>query len=486
MRRAYAVLAMFALTTGCKSQKVIELETEVAAAKARVASLDKKRREVLEETKRVEVERKTFAQQADEAELAKARLVAAGLVLHGDPIPDSVLLEDALRNKSADLGKLAANIVQRQLPCVSDTPADNSEPDDGPGDYGEDCAPPELPDECEGVVERTIQSFTWSCGDIIKVAGARPVAVCTASGEWSSDTWPLDVPTARIDAEVLRLAMELKGRLYVADWPNPSTDLYRPHNDEELTQCAARNDDARCIRACEEKYGRIEDVCRRYYDDEQGDYDDSQEGEDPAVARARAEAEAAEAEAARAREELGYQECLAACEPSAQESEEAPDPVVARLELRKERFPGVFAFDVSFEDSTPDAGALEPNVLVVAFPMAFVEGDDPEPTDDTVDALAELLLVKSMSKYETPKGTLLFGPSLKDLPSGAVVTDGKEPAQILTAWEVCAMVPAAKQGAIAQPCAVLPPPPPVKDAGVDAGVVDAGIDAGVATDGGAP
>lgn len=459
---------------GCKSQKLIAVETEVAAARARLETLEKKRRDLLDETKRVALSQKTYAQQADEAEVAKARLVAAGLVLHGDPVPDGVLLEEALKSKSPELGKLAANIVQRQLPCLSADEPGDAEPTDDER-YGDDCGPPELPDECEGVLERTVQSLDWSCPSIVKTPGARPVAVCFASGTWRTAEWPLGVPTAQIDSEMVRLTLEHKGRLFVADWPAPSLDVYRPPNDLELAQCRSRNDSAHCTRTCEERSGRLDDVCRRYYDAPEDDEYDPEE--DPDVAAARRASEQADAEAARAREELEYQQCLAACDAEADTSEPEA-PITARLELRKERLPGVFAFDVSYDTSAPDAGPLPKDVLVLGFDDALTEVVEPESQGDTVDALDELLLVKSLSRFDAPDGVVLFGPDSRGAPAGVVVAaDGRGIPRVLTPHELCALLPAAKRGPVDAACAALPPLAP-PDAGAP--------DAGAVTDGGAP
>ena len=111
MRTMLAVtMAAFAFQ-GCKSQKVIEVETEIAAAKARVTTLEKRRQELTAEMRKLQVERKTFSQQADEAALAKERLSAAGYVLRNEPIPEGVQLDEALRSKSPKLGALAASIA---------------------------------------------------------------------------------------------------------------------------------------------------------------------------------------------------------------------------------------------------------------------------------------------------------------------------------------------------------------------------------------
>jgi hypothetical protein len=473
-RQLTLALAVTVTVAGCKSQKVVQAEIELAAAKARVATLDKKRKDLTDELKRTEVARRTFAQQADEAEVAKQRLVSAGLVLHGDPVPDSVLLEDALRTKSPKLGALAASIVQRQLPCVEDKAGDapDEQPDEGEGD-GYNCSPPELEDACVGVLEETVQSFKWECPAVVKAQGARPVAVCLAQGVWRSDTWEgVSYPTTQTDNQVIRLALVNKNRLFVSDFPKPSMALYRPHNDEELATCAAENEDAQCIRKCDTDFGRLENTCERYgdYGDEGPDYDDSEEN--PDVAAARRAAEQADAEAARAREELQYQECLARCARSPDERE--PEAVVGlRYTLTEDRYPGVFIFEVDYDSGEADGGALPSQVVVLGLDDALTEVTDPEAAseDDTMGEVAWLLHVKTLQKHETPEGLVLFG----EAPNGAIDAvliskSGKAAPRPLSAVEACAAVPVAKQGPIASKCAEPPPTPP--DAGVPA--VDGG------------
>jgi hypothetical protein len=143
-------LASFLVVAGCRSEKVRALEADVAAAKARLVTMDGKRKALLDEARTLEVQRQTLSKQADESELARLRLVGAGEVLAGRPLPDAVLLEEALRTKSPELGALAASIVQRQLPCV------DAQPDPPSDEPGPECQAPELPDECAGVDERTI------------------------------------------------------------------------------------------------------------------------------------------------------------------------------------------------------------------------------------------------------------------------------------------------------------------------------------------
>ena len=222
MRTMLAMTVVALTAAGCKSQKVIAVETEVAAAKARVATLEKRRQELTADSRTLQVERKTFTHQADEAALAKERLVAAGLALQGLPIPDGVLLDEALRAKSAKLGELAATIVQRQLPCIDPNAEKDAEAD------GPDCSPPPLDDSCEGVAARSTQAFSWSCQDIVTSGKAPPTAVCLANADVAESAYPLDGPTDRLDADVVRLAFEKAGRLLVADWPPPNLEFYTP------------------------------------------------------------------------------------------------------------------------------------------------------------------------------------------------------------------------------------------------------------------
>lgn len=129
MRTMLAVTCAVLAAQGCKSQKVLAVEVEVAAARGRLAALEKKRQELLTESRRLQIERKTFSHQADEAALARERLIAAGQVLGGQPIPDGLQLDEALRTKSPQLGALAAKIIQRQLPCAD--PEAEAEDDSG-------------------------------------------------------------------------------------------------------------------------------------------------------------------------------------------------------------------------------------------------------------------------------------------------------------------------------------------------------------------
>ncbi|HEY1087852.1 MAG TPA: hypothetical protein VGE37_09160, partial [Archangium sp.] len=103
MRSSIAVLALIAVG-GCKSEKLRAVETDLEAARLRVAALDKKRQELTGKLKQLQLTRKTYAQQADEAELARARLNGATFVLNGGAIPDSLLLDEAMRAKSPELG----------------------------------------------------------------------------------------------------------------------------------------------------------------------------------------------------------------------------------------------------------------------------------------------------------------------------------------------------------------------------------------------
>jgi hypothetical protein len=71
-------LASFLVVAGCRTEKVRALEADVAAAKARLVTMDGKRKALLDEARTLEVQRQTLSKQADESELARLRLVGAG------------------------------------------------------------------------------------------------------------------------------------------------------------------------------------------------------------------------------------------------------------------------------------------------------------------------------------------------------------------------------------------------------------------------
>ncbi len=445
MRTMLAMTVVVLTAAGCKSQKVISVETEVAAAKARIATLEKRRQELTAESRKLQVERKTFTHQADEAALAKERLVAAGFALQGQPIPDGVLLDEALRAKSATLGELAATIVQRQLPC--------EEPKDDDA-TGPDCSPPPLDDSCEGVAARTTQSFSWSCQDLVSSGKTPPTAVCLSSAEVEESAYPLDGPTDHLDADVVRLAFEKAGRLVVADWPPPSLALYTPANWSELQSCEWENGNAQCIRSCDERHGRLHGGCDDWagdsYDGEGGD-----ESEEPAELRTAREAAAqAERDAAEARDEVSYQECLAQCDTAVRYAEPPPN---ARISLKYQRAPapGLFQFDVLQPE---DDGGVPAHTLLISFPALHAElaGTAVADDQDTVhDLSTELDVVKIIEGKVNDGQRILAGLTLQGLPVGVQISmDGKTAPLTLDLDEVCAFAVEVKNTKMQERCVV--------------------------------
>lgn len=484
MRSSIAALALLAVA-GCKSEKLKAVETDLEAARLRVAALDKKRLELTAKSKQLQLTRKTYAQQADEAELARVRLNGATFVLSGGTIPDSLLLDEAMRAKSPELGTLAAKIVQRQLPCV-DPDAPGEEPD------GPDCSPPPLDDACEGVDERVYQPFAWSCPAVVTEQGPA-TAVCTSPVEMASSEYPLFTTTDKVNGVVVRLAFESKGRLVVGDWPTPKLDYYYPTNDDELATCRASNDSMQCVRACDEKFQRLPGGC----DDWAGDgYDGEggEESEEPAELReARRAAAEAELEAGRARDEVAYQECLVGCGDGEIDLEN--DPVAdMSLEFKKAPAPGVFQFAAKVPKSD---GGVSNRAVLLSFPAFF------EAKAGTLE-LGDKDTVRDLS-YEFETEHLIEGPVAdgKRVYAGMtpedtiavmeVSLDGSEAPQWLGVDEGCAFAEKMKNKDLIRGCKAAQDErariaAKVIDAGMpDAGVPDAGVpDAGTSDAGGAP
>ncbi|MFZ5442210.1 MAG: hypothetical protein ACOZQL_19535 [Myxococcota bacterium] len=464
MHLRWVLLALMALS-GCKSQKLRDVEAELAATRSRLATLETKRKELLAESKRLLVERKTHAQQADEAELARNQVLAAGLVLGGQPVPDGVLLDDALRSKRGDLGRLAATIVQRQLPCGSDTPAD--EPQEG-----SPCEPPPLEDACEGVEPRIVQPLSWTCAETVASPGLATVAVCKSAGAWTASTLPLAVPGERVDADVVRLAFEHHGRLVVADWPPPDLELYRPRNASELDACEATNSQEQCLRTCDERFGRLSGCGDGWGDSPMGEEDE--ENEEPYELRQAREAAAlAEAQAAEARNELEYQECRAPCEVEATEEGGALSSV--SLTLRKERFPGLFFFDVTI-DGHDDAGVSTRQLVLSFDELLEAKRDALElPAEDLVRGLSVVFDTPHLEQLESKDEVTYVG---FDVPTNTVraVTFSKA-ADGETRWlnrtETCQLVAERKLAQLEQYCPAARPPAveAAFDGGADAGEV---------------
>lgn len=440
--------AVFA-AQGCKSQKVLAVETELAAAKGRLATLEKRRQDLNAESRRLQVERKTFSTQADEAALAKERLVAAGLVLRGMPIPDGVQLDEALRAKSPKLGELAAAIVQRQLPCA-DPDAEQEDEATGP-----DCSPAPLADSCEGVDARTTQSLNWKCQAIVPTEKGPAAAVCVANAELAESLYPLSAPALHVEGDVVRVAFEKSGRLVVADWPPPDLELYRPQNWAELATCEAENSHAQCVRTCDERHGRLAGGC----DDWGGDGDegggDGEEDTEPYELRAAREVAArAEADAAQARDELAYQECLAGCETS----EDAEPEPVSRVSLQYKRSPapGLFQFDVTLAE---EDGGVPAHTVVISFPAlheALAGTAAPPGDDDTVRELVTQLDVQRLIEGEVVEGKRIFaGLTQEGFPVGVRASvDGKTAPVDLELEDVCDFAEHRKDVVMVERCGV--------------------------------
>jgi hypothetical protein len=447
MRTLLAITcAVFALP-GCKSRQLLSVETDLAAAKGRLATLEKRRLELMAESRKLQVERQTLSQQADEASLARERLVGAGLALRKLPIPDGVLLDEALRAKSPKLGVLAASIVQRQLPCV-DPEAEAPAGPDGPG-----CEPPPLDDACLGVAERTIQSLEWSC-QVVTTPNAPASAVCVATAELQESTYPLSAPTTRVQGDVVRLAFEKKGRLFVADWPSPQLDFYRPPNSAELATCQAENDHAQCIRSCDERHGRLVSACGDWGDDgAEGPQGDDENPEPYEVRAAREAAERAEREAERARDELSYQECLASCEGG---SETSPEPI-ARIEVSYQRSPapGVFQFEVALAG---EDGGVPPHTLLLSFPALLEElsaGVTPLTADTVLELSTELDVGKLLEGKPVDGQQLLGGVTPDGVPVAVrIALDGKSTPTPLDLDAVCDFAEQVQNAPMREACAV--------------------------------
>lgn len=469
MHLRWVLLALMALS-GCKSQKLRDVEAELAATRSRLATLETKRKELLAESKRLLVERKTHAQQADEAELARNQVLAAGLVLGGQPIPDGVLLDDALRSKRGDLGRLAATIVQRQLPCGSDTPAEDPQ-------EGNPCEPPPLEDACVGVEPRIVQPFSWTCAETVASPGLATVAVCKGAGSWPANTLPLAVFGERVDADVVRLAFEHRGRLVVADWPPPDLELYRPRNASELDACEATNSQEQCLRTCDERFGRLSSCGDGWGDSPMGE--DDEENEEPyELKQAREAAALAEAQAAEARNELEYQECRAPCEVEATE-EDAMSSV--SLTLRKERFPGLFFFDVSI-DGHDDAGVSTRQLVLSFDELLEAKRDELElPEEDLVRGLSVVFDTPRLEKLESKDEVTFVGFDewLHTVRAVRIQKGASGERRWLSLAEMCQLVAERKVAQLEHYCPVAPPPEDPLDEGTP--VFDGGVDAGEVT-----
>lgn len=456
-------MACFVLCAGCESKELLDARAELAAAKGRVAALEKRRAELDAKRQEHTASLELLAQQADEAELERQRLIGALTALDEGKVPDGILLDEAMRAKDPKLDALAAEIIQRQLPCGSD----DEDEDGDPPDADWNCGRPPLEDACIGVEPRIRQAPQWTCTDFVTAPGFPTAALCTGEAEWRVGDYPARmVTTPDVDAELIRVAFEHQGHLYVQDWPPPSQDLYEPENADELAACAADNEHEGCVRSCDEKFGRI--GCGD--DGYEGEYEDDGEGppENPELAAARAAAAEAEREAARAQEELQYQECLDTCGSGDGETELAPVPDAVSYALKASPAPGLFVLGVSVRTHDGDTEKTDETHSLVLHAPHFVAlaGGTLTEKDDTVTALDEVLDVQHLQMGKPVDGAvLLAGLGTKGVEGIRVAADGRQAPEALSSEEVCAFLSKQKgvAPALTQACAA---PPATTDAGV--------------------
>ena len=373
---------------------------------------------------------------------------------------------------------LAAAIVQRQLPCI-DPEADTEEGPDGP-----DCSPPPVDDACEGVSQRSTQSFVWDCKDIVTTGKAPATAVCVSSAELDQSFYPLSAPTAHLQGDVVRLAFEKGGRLLVADWPPPNLDLYSPSNWSELASCEEENGHLQCVRSCDERHGRLGGC-----DDWGGEGGDGEgegtETESYELQAAREAAAREEREAAEARDELSYQECLAACSSGEEGDPEAePSNAVVYLEYRRSPAPGLFQFDVELAE---EDGGVPDHTLLLSFPALHdaLAGTDAPDGEDTVHELTTALDVEKLIEGKVVDGLKVYaGIGLNGTPMAVRVSmDGKLAPTELELDDVCEFAEQLKSSKLLERCVV------AKAAREEAKVkaaakADGGVDGGLSPDAG--
>ncbi|MEW5741201.1 MAG: hypothetical protein AB1938_19920 [Myxococcota bacterium] len=470
MRRSLTFIALMVLSA-CESKELLDAKAELASTKARLAALEKRRGELTARQQSQRASRETLAQQADDAELARVRLEAALTALEEGRVPDHLLLDEAMRTKDPKLDALAAQVVQRQLPCAAE--ADDAAP--AQEQYYDDCAPPPPEDACEGVEVRTRQSFKWDCSQLSARPGFPTAAVCTADAEWESDVVPdLASTTNRVDGQLLRIAFEKDGHLFVRDWPPPSVDLYEPPNTAELKACAATNEAETCTRQCDESFGRLgcgPDGYEGEYEEADGEVEDN-----PDLAAARAAAAQAEAEAQRAREELEYQQCLADCRED--DEEDGPQKLeLISFTLASSPAPGVFVLRARHLMEDSEEPADESRTLVLHHPdfVSLAQGAL-TPGEDTVKELVELLDVVDLEVVPEEGSVLLAGLDQDQPVAVRAALDGKVPPTAVDPREACDVLEKKKPKlgkALLEACRR--PPPPRADAGLQRGA-----------DGGAP
>ncbi|MCC6336617.1 MAG: hypothetical protein IT380_21840 [Myxococcales bacterium] len=469
MRLGLAAVLLLALSA-CASKELLDAEAELAATRARLAALEKRRSELTAKQQARRVSRAALAQQADDAELARVRLLAALTALDEGKVPDHLLLDEAMRAKDPTLDALAAQVVQRQLPCVDEA----GEPPAEQTWYG-GCAAPPPEDACEGVEVRVRQRFEWDCSELIARAGFPTAAFCTAVAEWDSRVVPdLSGASDRIVGQLIRIAFEKDGHLFVRDWPPPSVDLYEPPNTLALEACAATNEAEQCTRRCDESFGRV--GCGP--DGGEGEYEESdgEEVENPELPAAREAAARAEAEAQRAREELEYQQCLDTCRGD-DDAEHPPMLELLNFTFTTSPAPGVFALQarhlLADSEEVPD----QLRTLVLHHPdfVTSAQGTLSAPAEDTVKELVELLDVVDLEVVPEGASVLVAGLDRNQLVAVRAWLDGKQAPAAVDAEEACRLLeerPKARKSLV-EACRRLP-----------ASKADAGTSS--AADGGAP
>ncbi|GMU63318.1 MAG: hypothetical protein AMXMBFR34_50810 [Myxococcaceae bacterium] len=459
MRLGLAAVLLLALSA-CASKELLDAEAELAATRARLAALEKRRSELTAKQQSWRVSREALAQQADDAELARVRLLAALTALDEGRVPDHLLLDEAMRTRDPTLDALAAQVVQRQLPCVDEAAEQPW--------YG-GCAAPPPADACEGVEVRVRQHFEWDCSELRARAGFPTAALCTAVAEWDSRAVPdLSGASDRIVSQLIRIAFEKDGHLFVRDWPPPSADLYAPPNTLALEACAATNEAERCTRLCDEPFGRV--GCGP--DGGEGAHEEG--GGEPELPAARQAAARAEAEALRAREELGYQQCLDSCRGD----DDAPGP--ARLELLNFAFttspaPGVFALQARHVLADSEEVPDQLRTLVLHHPdfVTSAQGTLSAPAEDTVKELVELLDVVDLEVVPEGTSVLVAGLDRNQLVAVRAWLDGKQTPAAVDAEEACRVLEERPQAGRSLVEACRHRPAPKADAGTS-GPADGG------------
>jgi len=455
MRALLVTLLGCCALQGCKSEKLLAVERDLAATRARLDALTVQKNEALAKSRERNTARWTYAQQADQTEQAQHRLAAALDVLGGGAVPKVLTLADALASKTADVNAVAADIVSEDLPCV----AGAEQPGEGEAQGEEPCHEVPLEDACESVPERTEAALTWSCEAKVPGRGGPDSAVCLASYHYPTDglTIPAQFVATELDLTVVRVAFEHQGRLYVADYPAPSVAQYRPKNVSGLDACAAENSNAQCVRSCESTAGRVPMTgwCGGEHGD---DGDEGGEGgpeEPPEVTRAREEAERTRAAAAEAETELAYQQCMAGCgpeptpepEPEGDAAQAPPDPPSVEFTWRGSPAPGLYVFDKVAKE--PQASWPNTAVLLLHPKLGeLLDGTLEVPEADTLYELELQAELIDATATEPDHGKMAFIGLDNGEPAGVIFSaDGKGEVKSLTGSETCGWLKKAPKAA---------------------------------------